>query len=189
LAWQDIRRGKQDRLLVPNVNLRLLVVDHSNFRGGKGLGVSDLFKEIQLDVGRKLKEVTVLAKIGELTKRELLARTTEGKFGTAALEVPGRLRLIWIGQTIGLTTVRSTSEPQHQKELRSQAVVAKMIFQPSRAFRLVPDNRVHLFIGMHPFRIGMLFNKTSISFALALTSKTSESSDLDTVPASAWYWG
>ena len=72
LTWQDIRCGKQDRLLVPNVNLRLLVVDHANFRGGKGLGVGDLFKEIQLDIGRKLKEITVLTKAGELAKRELL---------------------------------------------------------------------------------------------------------------------
>ena len=46
LTRQDIRCGKQDRLLVSNVNLCLLVIDHANFRSSKGLGIGDLFKEI-----------------------------------------------------------------------------------------------------------------------------------------------
>ena len=60
-------------MLVPDVNLRLFVVDHADFRSSKGLGVGDLFEEIQLDVGRKLKEITVFSKVGELVERELLS--------------------------------------------------------------------------------------------------------------------
>ena len=155
MTRQDIRCGKQDRLLITNVNLRLFIVDHANFRRRKSLGIGHLFEEIKLDVGRKLKKVTVPSEVGKLASRELLPDRSGDQSRKPRRHKCTR-DLLGIGQTIGLINravdFKNLDIKQH---FGVHTVVGQdNLFCHLQFFWLVPnDNRVQLFIGMHPLGI------------------------------------